>query len=210
VINDHVEKILLGLFCEPPKQVSPSSMPYAIVDFLNGKDFERKASQGFPSLHCRRRWLAARGDAEPRRNAGARCIRGRYQSSNTSRNPARDGRLTLTLPLDHGLCVMHLRATAEKQRQYRYFTAVVEDTRRLVRFLSGRETRDAQRNQPPRRRDQSARLDLPALKNGRRPWLRFTCARIYIKEKKMTNDKIFFRIVKWSISRASSQRLAPR
>jgi hypothetical protein len=40
---------------------------------------------------------------------------------------------------------MHLRATAEKQRQYRYFTAVVEDTRRLVRFLSGRETRDAQR-----------------------------------------------------------------
>jgi hypothetical protein len=48
VINDNVEKILLlGLFYEPPKQVSPSSMPYAIVDFLNGKDFERKASQAF-------------------------------------------------------------------------------------------------------------------------------------------------------------------
>jgi hypothetical protein len=35
----------------------------------------------------------------------------------------------------------------------------------------------------------------PSVENGRRPWLRFTCARIYIKEKKMTNDKIFFRIV---------------
>ena len=53
-----------------------------------------------------------------------------YERSNTSRNLARDGRLTLTLPLDHGLCEMRLRATAKSQAgQHRCFTAVVEDVR---------------------------------------------------------------------------------
>jgi predicted ATPase/DNA-binding winged helix-turn-helix (wHTH) protein len=53
-----------------------------------------------------------------------------YERSNTSRNLARDGRLTLTLPLDHGLCEMRLRATAKKQEgRRRCFTALVEDVR---------------------------------------------------------------------------------
>ena len=135
MINDHVEKSLLekGRFYEPPKQIISSSMPYAIVEFLNGKDFERKASQ---ALHL----STVDEDGWPREamlSAGEMLTLDAsevamlpYQSSNTWRNLARDGRLTLTLLLDHGLCVMHLRGTAKKQEgQYRYFTAVVEDIR---------------------------------------------------------------------------------
>jgi hypothetical protein len=130
-----VEKILLekGRFDEPPKQIGSSSMPHGIVEFLNGKDFERKACQ---ALHL----ATVDQDGWPH---GAMLSAGEmlaldssevamllYQSSNTSRNLARDGRLTLTLPLDHGLCEMRLRATAKKQEgRHRYFTAVVEDIR---------------------------------------------------------------------------------
>jgi hypothetical protein len=47
VSNDTWRKSCLrkGRFYEPPKQVSSSSLPHAVVEFLNGKDFERKASQ---------------------------------------------------------------------------------------------------------------------------------------------------------------------
>jgi hypothetical protein len=59
----------------------------------------------------------------PRKGAGS-------VSAKHARNLAHDGRLTLTLPLDHGLCEMRLRATAKKQEgRHRCFTAVVEDVR---------------------------------------------------------------------------------
>jgi hypothetical protein len=53
-----------------------------------------------------------------------------YAESTTSKNLARDGRLTLTFLLGRGLCEVRLRAIEkEAGGQYRYFIATVEDVR---------------------------------------------------------------------------------
>jgi hypothetical protein len=117
----------------PPRQIATAFMPREILDFLNGKDLERKLSQAVRlSTVSEEGWphaaMLSAGELLALDESAVAMLL--YKSSNTSRNLARDGRLTLTLPLDHGLCEMRLRATAKKQEgRHRYFTAVVEDVR---------------------------------------------------------------------------------
>jgi hypothetical protein len=116
-----------------PRPIARAFMPVEILDFLNGKDLNRKLSdairfstigeQGWPHAAM----LSAGEMLALDASEVAMLL---YEGSHTSRNLARDGRLTLTLPLDHGLCEMRLRATAKKQEgRHRYFTALVEDVR---------------------------------------------------------------------------------
>jgi hypothetical protein len=118
---------------QPPTRIATSFMPAEILDFLNGKDFDQKltdaaristiSEDGWPHAAM----LSAGEMLALNASELAMLL---YEGSNTSRNLARDGRLTLTLPLDHGLCEMRLRATEKKQvGRHRYFTSVVEDVR---------------------------------------------------------------------------------
>lgn len=121
------------LIYQPPRQIATSFMPDEIRDFLNGKDLDQKLSQAVRiSTIGEEGWPhAAMLSAGEMLALGASEIAMLlYGGSNTSRNLAREGRLTLTLPVDHGLCEMRLRATAKKQEgRHRYFTALVEDVR---------------------------------------------------------------------------------
>jgi len=113
---------------QPPKRIATAFMPDEILDFLNGKDLDRKLSQavrlstigedGWPHAA-----MLSAGEMLALDSSEIAMLL--YEGSNTSRNLARDGRLTLTLPLDHGLCEMRLRAT----EWHRCFTALVEDVR---------------------------------------------------------------------------------
>jgi hypothetical protein len=118
---------------QPPKRIATAFMPDEILDFLNGKDLDRKLSQAVRlSTISEEGWphAAMLSVGEMLALDASEIAMLLYEGSNTSRNLARDGRLTLTLPLDHGLCEMRLRATAKKQEgRHRYFTAVVEDVR---------------------------------------------------------------------------------
>ena len=108
-------------------------MPGEILDFLNGRDLDRKLSeairictvdeQGWPHAA-----MLSVGEVLALNPSELAILV--YESSNTSKNLVRDGRLTLALPLDRGLCEMRLRATAKSQAgEHRCFTAVVEDVR---------------------------------------------------------------------------------
>jgi len=118
---------------QQPRRIVTAFMPDQIRDFLNGKDLDRKLSQAVGlSTVSEEGWphAAMLGAGEMLALDASEVAMLVYESSNTSRNLARDGRLTLTLPLDHGLCEMRLRATAKKQdKRHRYFTAVVENVR---------------------------------------------------------------------------------
>jgi hypothetical protein len=118
---------------QPPRRIATAFMPDEILDFLNGKDLDRKLSQAVRiSTVSEEGWphaamLSAGEMLALDKSEVAMLV---YEDSNTSRNLARDGRLTLTLPLDHGLSEMRLRATAKKQEgRHRYFTAAVVDVR---------------------------------------------------------------------------------
>ena len=116
-----------------PRPIARAFMPAEIFVFLNGKDLNQKLSnairistigeEGWPHAAM----LSAGEMLALDTSEVAMLV---YERSNTSRNLARNGRLTVTLPLDHGLCEMRLRATAKKQEGWcRCFTAVVEDVR---------------------------------------------------------------------------------
>ena len=118
---------------QPPTWIATSFMPDEIRDFLNGDDLERKLSQAVRiSTVSEDGWphAAMLSAGEMLALDAFEVAMLLYDGSNTSRNLARDGRLTLTLPLDHGLCEMRLRAIAKKrQGRHRCFTALVEDVR---------------------------------------------------------------------------------
>jgi hypothetical protein len=118
---------------QPPRRIATAFIPGEIVDFLNGKDLDRKLSQAvLLSTVSEEGWhhAAMLSAGEMLALDASEVAMLLYESSNTSRNLARDGRLTLTLPLDHGLCEMRLRATAKKQdKRHRYFIAVAENVR---------------------------------------------------------------------------------
>jgi hypothetical protein len=120
-------------FYQPPKQIATAFMPDDILDFLNGRDLDRKLTeairistvgeQGWPHAA-----MLSVGEILALDSSEVAILV--YENSNTSRNLARDGRLTLTLPLDRGLCEIRLRATAKNQEgRHRCFTAVVEGVR---------------------------------------------------------------------------------
>jgi Pyridoxamine 5'-phosphate oxidase len=116
-----------------PRQIATSSMPEEILDFLNGDDLDQKLSEAVRiSTVSEDGWphAAMLSAGEMVALDASEVAMLLYKDSNTSRNLARDGRLTLTLPLHHGLCEMRLRATAKKQEgRHRCFTALVEDVR---------------------------------------------------------------------------------
>ena len=118
---------------QPPKRIATAFMPDEILDFLNGKDLDRKLSQVVRlSTISEEGWphAAMLSVGEMLALDASEVAMLLYEGSNTSRNLARDGRLTLTLPLDHGLCEMRLCATEKKREgRHRYFTAVVKDVR---------------------------------------------------------------------------------
>lgn len=114
-------------------RIATAFIPVELLDFLNGKDLDRKQSeairistvdeQGWPHAA-----LLSAGEVLALSPSEVAMLV--YESSNTSRNLVRDGRLTLALPLDRGLCELRLRATAKsREGQHRCFTAVVEDVR---------------------------------------------------------------------------------
>jgi hypothetical protein len=101
-----------------PRPIARAFMPDEILDFLNGKDLDRKLSQAVCiSTVSEEGWphaaMLSAGDMLALDASEVAMLL--YVGSNTSRNLARDGRLTLTLPLGHGLCEICLRATAKKQ-----------------------------------------------------------------------------------------------
>jgi hypothetical protein len=99
---------------QPPRAIPADEIPGPIVDFLNGEDLESKASlalrlstvdaEGWPHA-C----LLSAGDmlALP----GGRIRLAIHPGSSTAANLARDGRLTLTMPVGRGLCELWMRAT---------------------------------------------------------------------------------------------------
>jgi hypothetical protein len=102
---------------QPPKRIATAFMPDEILDFLNGKDLDRKLSQAIRlSTISEEGWphAAMLSAGEMLALDASEVAMLLYEGSNTSRNLVRDGRLTLTLPLDHGLCEMRLRATAKE------------------------------------------------------------------------------------------------
>jgi hypothetical protein len=118
---------------EPSKRIATSFMPEEILEFLNGDDLDRKLSQAVRiSTVSEDGWphAAMLSAGEMLALDASEIAMLLYEGSNTSRNLARDGRLTLTLPLDHGLCEIRLRATEKKlEGRHRYFTAFAEDVR---------------------------------------------------------------------------------
>jgi hypothetical protein len=120
-------------FYQPPRQTATALMPDDILDFLNGRDLHRKLSEAIRiSTVSEQGWphaaMLSAGEVLALDSSEVAILV--YENSNTSKNLARDGRLTLTLPLDRGLCEMRLRATAKNQEGLnRCFTAVVEDVR---------------------------------------------------------------------------------
>jgi hypothetical protein len=111
-----------------PKPIATSFMPEEIFDFLNGNDLDRKLSEAVRiSTVSEDGWphAAMLSAGEMLALDASEIAMVLYDGSNTSRNLARDGRLTLALPLDQGLCEMRLRAT----EWHRCFTALVEDVR---------------------------------------------------------------------------------
>jgi hypothetical protein len=103
---------------QPPRRIATSFMPEEILDFLNGDDLDRKLSEAVRiSTVSEDGWphAAMLSAGEMLALDASEIAMLLYEGSNTSRNLARDGRLTLTLPLDHGLCEMRLRATAKKK-----------------------------------------------------------------------------------------------
>jgi hypothetical protein len=92
---------------QPPKRIATAFMPDEILDFLNGKDLDRKLSQAVRlSTISEEGWphAAMLSVGEMLALDASEVAMLLYEGSNTSRNLARDGRLTLTLPLDRGLC----------------------------------------------------------------------------------------------------------
>jgi Pyridoxamine 5'-phosphate oxidase len=118
---------------QPPKPIATSFMPKEIFDFLNGNDLDRKLSEAVRiSTVSEDGWphAAMLSAGEMLALDASEIAMLLYDGSKTSRNLARDGRLTLTIPLGHGLCEIRLRATAKKQEgRHRCFTALVEDVR---------------------------------------------------------------------------------
>src|ERR1700676_5344974 len=120
---------------QPPTWIATSFMPDEIRDFLNGDDLGRKLSQAVRisiSTVSEDGWphAAMLSAGEMLALDAFEVAMLLYDGSNTSRNLARDGRLTLTLPPARGLCELRLRATANKQEgRRRCFTALVEDVR---------------------------------------------------------------------------------
>jgi hypothetical protein len=118
----------------PPRRNANALMPDDISSLLNGRDFDRKLSDAIRiSTVSEDGWPQAvmfRADKvlAPDSSKVAMLV---YWNSNTSRNLAGDGGLTLTLPLDLSLCGMRLRATAKNQDgQHRCFSGVLEDVGR--------------------------------------------------------------------------------
>ena len=118
---------------QPPRRIATSFMPEEILDFLNGDDLDRKLSQAIRiSTVSEEGWphAAMLSAGEMLALDASEVAMLLYEGSNTSRNLARDGRLTLTLKLEHGLCEMRLCATVKKREgRHRHFTAVVKDVR---------------------------------------------------------------------------------
>jgi hypothetical protein len=130
---------------QPSSRMATSVMPAEILDFLNGDGLDRKLSQAIRiSTVSEDGWphAAMLSAGEMLALDASEVAMLLYEGSNTSRNLARDGRLTVTLPRDRGLCEMRLRAAAKKQEgRHRFFTASVEDVRqhrsRYAEVVSG-------------------------------------------------------------------------
>jgi hypothetical protein len=91
---------------QPPRHIATSFMSEEILDFLNGKDLDRKLSQAVRlSTISEDGWphAAMLSAGEMLALDASEIAMLLFEGSNTSRNLARDGRLTLTLPLAHGL-----------------------------------------------------------------------------------------------------------
>jgi hypothetical protein len=118
---------------QPSRRMATSFMPAEIFDFLNGDDLDRKLSQAIRiSTVSEDGWphAAMLSAGEMLALDASEVAMLLYEGSNTSKNLAFDGRLTITLPRDRGLCEMRLRAAAKKQEgRHRLFTASVEDVR---------------------------------------------------------------------------------
>jgi hypothetical protein len=118
---------------QPSRRTATSFMPIEILDFLNGDDLDRKLSQAIRiSTVSEDVWphAATLSAGEMLALDGSEVAMLLYEGSNTSRNLARDGRLTVTLPRDRGLSELRLREAAKKQEaRHRFFAASVEDVR---------------------------------------------------------------------------------
>jgi hypothetical protein len=99
---------------QPPREVPLVEIPGPIADFLGGEGLEAKTSlalrlstvgaDGWPHDA-----LLSAGDvlALP----GGRIRLAIHPGSGTAANLARDGRLTLTMPVNRGLCELRMKAT---------------------------------------------------------------------------------------------------
>jgi len=117
----------------PPQHISNTALPDELVDFLDGENLDRKTSQALRlSTVDETGWphaaMLSAGDITALDHCRIGIIL--YAESATSKNLARDGRLTLTFPRGRGLFEARLRAIEKKaDEQYRYFIATVEDVR---------------------------------------------------------------------------------
>jgi hypothetical protein len=117
----------------PPQHISSTALPDEIVEFLDGENLDRKTSQALRlSTVDERGWphaaMLSAGDIIALDHSRIGIVL--YAESTTSKNLARDGRLTLTFPRGRGLCEVRLRAKEENvDGQYRYVIATVEDVR---------------------------------------------------------------------------------
>ncbi len=117
----------------PPEHISNTALPDELVDFLDGENLDRKISQAIGlSTVDERGWphaaMLSAGDMTALDHSRIGIVL--YAESTTSKNLARDGRLTLTFRHGRGLCEVRLRAIEKKaDRQHRYFIATVKDVR---------------------------------------------------------------------------------
>lgn len=95
----------------PPTEISRIDIPHEISIYLNGEDLVTKNvalqlstvdSDGWPHAA-----LLSAGEILVLPDGRIRLII--FPSSGTAANIARDGRSTLTMPLDHGLCEIRMR-----------------------------------------------------------------------------------------------------
>jgi hypothetical protein len=123
----------------PPPHTNAGQIPDALVSYLDGNDLANKVgsalrlstvdSDGWPHAA-----LLSPGEVLA---LDSRRIRiAMFPKSGTAENLRRDGRLTLTLPFEKGLCEMRMRAHQIKKEvegvPLHFFEATVEDVRKHV------------------------------------------------------------------------------
>lgn len=123
----------------PPKPIDPKEMPSAILSFLDGNNLPSKPMNAIRlSTVNEEGWahasLLSVGEVLALPNAKIRfAISGR---SSTTANLLRDGRLTMVIPFEKGVCEMRMRSQQIDKKiegvPLTFFEAQIESIRHLV------------------------------------------------------------------------------